>query len=190
MLFPLCPRGTTWDAMVSADIVSPDSNVPWPFNERKILYIISCIAKALQFMHDKGFAHRDVKPHNILLADPPATSGGSHSNDADIRQVGIPLLMDFGSVAAARCEVKNKSQGMNLEEEAASKTSAAYRYPSIHSIIHMIQILSSCTLSYSWMDSIDYVYMYTLPCFDFFIALKYYYHNAFYHPCNATERLS
>ena len=134
MLFPLCPRGTTWDALVSADVVSPESTVPWPFNEKKVLYIISCIAKALQFMHEKGFAHRDVKPHNILLADPPATTTTTTTSDSssDIRQVGLPLLMDFGSVAAARCEVKTKSQGLDLEEEAASKTSAAYRYTYIH----------------------------------------------------------
>ena len=169
MLFPLCPRGTTWDAMISADVVSPDSNIPWPFNERKILYIISCIAKALQFMHDKGFAHRDVKPHNILLADPPATSGGSHSNDADIRQVGIPLLMDFGSVAAARCEVKNKSQGMNLEEEAASKTSAAYRYPSIHPY----DSNSPPLCADMFIDGFHGFFICTMPCVDVFTALKH-----------------
>ena len=152
MLFPLCPRGTTWDALLSADTLVPESNVPWPFNERKILYIIGCIAKALQFMHEKGFSHRDVKPHNILLAEPPTAS-----SDADLRQVGLPLLMDFGSVAAARCDVKNKSQAMNLEEEAALKTSAAYRYPTASSfdiqgclvivvvVLYLLVIYSLCS---------------------------------------------
>lgn len=125
LLFPLCPRGTTWDALLSADVLSAESTVPWPFNEQKILYIIGCIAKALQFMHDKGFSHRDVKPHNILLSEPIINTGSSRSED--YRLVGLPLLMDFGSVTAARVDIKTKSQGLNIEEEAASKTSAAYR---------------------------------------------------------------
>lgn len=137
MLFPLCPRGTVWDALLRADApASSDSSIPWPFDEKKLLYITSCIAQALQFMHDKGFAHRDVKPHNILLADPSSlrlssssssSSSPHHHGEEFYRSVGHPLLMDLGSVTTARCEVSSKSQALAIEEEAASKTSAAYR---------------------------------------------------------------
>lgn len=124
MLFPLCSRGTTWDAMLRADALVPESAVPWPFNEKKALFITSCIAKALLFMHSKGYTHRDIKPHNILLAEP----AGRGISTEDYRSVGHPLLMDLGSVAVAKCEVKSKPQALVIEEEAAQKTSAAYRY--------------------------------------------------------------
>ncbi len=48
---------------------------------RKARSIISDIASAVSFAHGRGFLHRDIKPHNILL---PAE--------------GVPKLSDFGLV--------------------------------------------------------------------------------------------
>ncbi|KAL5561516.1 hypothetical protein UlMin_031263 [Ulmus minor] len=38
-----------------------------PFSEREVLAALYQIAKALQFIHEKGIAHLDVKPDNIYL---------------------------------------------------------------------------------------------------------------------------
>jgi serine/threonine kinase 16 len=78
------------------------------------LKILIGIAKALCHIHDQcGWSHRDMKPHNVML-------GGRDGTE--------PLLTDFGSVSVARVEITTRSQALSLEEEAAEKTSAAYRY--------------------------------------------------------------
>ena len=51
-------------------------------------------------MHKKGWAHRDIKPHNVLLL-------------AD----GTPILMDLGSVTTARVQLHTRQDCLvsNLE---------------------------------------------------------------------------
>ncbi|GJF18493.1 hypothetical protein NGTWS0302_16750 [Mycolicibacterium cyprinidarum] len=36
-----------------------------------VLDIVDAVAEALDFAHHGGLLHRDVKPGNILIADPP-----------------------------------------------------------------------------------------------------------------------
>lgn len=127
LLFPLFPRGTAWDELERAlsaaqQEISRGSSSLWPFPEKKALYILLKVASALQFMHDRGFSHRDVKPHNILLSD--------HARD---NQLYEPVLMDFGSVSHARVQLQTRQECLLLEEEAARKTSAAYRAPELYS---------------------------------------------------------
>ena len=78
MLFPLYPHGTAWDAIERA-IPRDSDGPPWPFPERKALLVTVGAAKGLLALHELGYAHRDVKPHNILLGEG-----------------GAPVLMDLG----------------------------------------------------------------------------------------------
>ena len=49
------------------------------FDEKRIAFIVACIASALRHCHQQGVLHRDVKPENIL-----------------IDETGFALLTDFG----------------------------------------------------------------------------------------------
>lgn len=120
LLFPLYERGTTWDMVASA---SADSSVRWPFPQARILHIAKGVCRGLEAMHKAGFAHRDIKPHNILL-------------DAD----DDPVIMDLGSVAPARISVTSRRQASMLQEEAAVKASAPYRAPELTEIPNEIEI--------------------------------------------------
>jgi serine/threonine protein kinase/WD40 repeat protein len=64
------------------------------------------VADALQFAHDRGIVHRDIKPGNILLA----AGSGIQSDRADLRDL-VPRLTDFG--LAKLCEA-------SLDETRAS----------------------------------------------------------------------
>jgi serine/threonine protein kinase len=37
------------------------------FREDQTKFFVVCILSALEFIHSKGFLHRDVKPENIVL---------------------------------------------------------------------------------------------------------------------------
>ena len=101
--------GSAWDL-----IERTQTDDPWPFPEWRALQIIVDAGRALQQMHESGVAHRDMKPHNIMIAD---------DNSA--------VLMDLGSATAARVEVRSRQEALNLEDLAASKTSAPYRPPEL-----------------------------------------------------------
>lgn len=122
LLFPLYPVGTAWEAIERASLgIDPSSRIgpPWPFPEGRAIRVTLCAAKALEYMHRKGLSHRDVKPHNILLSD-----------ISDDRHV----LMDFGSVASAQVNIQTRSDALLVEDEAAQKSSMAYRPPELTSV--------------------------------------------------------
>ena len=83
----------------------------WPFPEGELLRVAAGCVKGLGAMHAKGLAHRDMKPHNVLL-------GGD----------GTPVLMDLGSAEPARRDVETKQQALDVEDQAATKCSAPYRF--------------------------------------------------------------
>ena len=63
-----------------------------PLPPRKAVEVASQIAQALQFAHERGVIHRDVKPHNILLSE-----------------AGEAKVADFGIARAAAATSTSRS---------------------------------------------------------------------------------
>ncbi|XP_073401594.1 serine/threonine-protein kinase 16 isoform X1 [Dendrobates tinctorius] len=111
LLLPFVRRGTLWNEVEALR----DKNAF--LSEEKILYILHGICLGLKAVHDQGYAHRDLKPTNVLLTD-------------DDR----PLLMDLGSMNHARIEVNGSRQAMAVQDWAAQRCTISYRAPELFSV--------------------------------------------------------
>ncbi|XP_072274152.1 serine/threonine-protein kinase 16 [Pyxicephalus adspersus] len=111
LLLPYVKRGTLWNEVEALR----DKNTFLP--EEKILYILHGICRGLKAIHDQGYAHRDLKPTNVLLED-------------DDR----PLLMDLGSMNHARIEVSGSRQAMSVQDWAAQRCTISYRAPELFNV--------------------------------------------------------
>ncbi|XP_054236857.1 serine/threonine-protein kinase 16 isoform X2 [Indicator indicator] len=67
-------------------------------SEQRILLILHGICRGLQAIHNKGYAHRDLKPTNVLL-------------DEDDQ----PVLMDLGSMNQACIKVNSSRKAMAVQ---------------------------------------------------------------------------
>ncbi|NXC61804.1 STK16 kinase, partial [Aleadryas rufinucha] len=92
LLLPYVKGGTLWrevEALREKGTFMP---------EQRILLILHGICRGLQAIHSKGYAHRDLKPTNVLL-------------DEDDQ----PVLMDLGSMNQARIEVNSSREAMAVQ---------------------------------------------------------------------------
>ena len=96
------PGGSVGDRALTMD---DDSKIQW--NETSFQWLVQ-IASALDYLHQKGAFHRDVKPENILFS-----------------QTGTPYLVDFGIVKTA-----NETASMVTEQGKAIGT-MAYMPPEV-----------------------------------------------------------
>ncbi|CAG8574227.1 11543_t:CDS:2, partial [Diversispora eburnea] len=64
------------------------------------------------------FAHRDIKPGNILLSDDMQT----------------PILMDFGSLIRARIKIHNRNSALMQQDLAESNSTMPYRAPELFDV--------------------------------------------------------
>lgn len=89
------------------------------FTEECLLNLFLGICEAVAVMHSANppIAHRDIKPHNVLL-------------DRDL----TPVLMDLGSAAPARMSVSNMKEAQYLQDTAAERCSMPYRPPELFSV--------------------------------------------------------
>jgi len=64
------------------------------------------------------YAHRDIKPGNVMIADDGVT----------------PILMDFGSAMKARIRIETRSQALLQQDIAAERSTMAYRAPELFDV--------------------------------------------------------
>jgi serine/threonine protein kinase len=89
------PSGTLWDVLSLHSL----ARLPEPH----VQHWASGMVSAIEWMHDQGWAHRDVKPHNFLIHSSGPT--GLHSPRV--------LLTDFGTAAE---EIKKGSKRLKRED--------------------------------------------------------------------------
>uniref|UniRef100_A0A671WZB2 non-specific serine/threonine protein kinase n=1 Tax=Sparus aurata TaxID=8175 RepID=A0A671WZB2_SPAAU len=104
-------KGSLWSVLER--LRDKGSSMP----EKQILQILRGICSGLKNMHEKGFAHRDLKPTNVLL-------------DEDDR----PVLMDLGSMNRARIEVRGSREAMTIQDWAAQRCTISYRAPELFNV--------------------------------------------------------
>lgn len=119
IVFPLYSKGSLHDELGRRQLTSS------PLPQATLLSIFSSICSAVKELHHSSppLAHRDIKPHNVLL-------------DKDLS----PVLMDFGSTAPARVTISNMKEAQYLQDTAAERSSMCYRPP------ELFQVNSRCSL--------------------------------------------
>eukprot|EP00943_MAST-04B_sp_MAST-4B-sp1_P003261 g3261.t1 len=126
ILLPLAKYGSLFDLIEDAieNQSSNNNSKGWPFPELEALRIFEKICEAVKFMHKHGYAHRDIKPHNVLLFDYNQDTGEPSDRM-------VPILMDLGSTAQLKVQVRTRKDVLNLQDLAASKCSPPYRAPEL-----------------------------------------------------------
>lgn len=162
LLFPLYPNGSIVDvvqrwhaaAQAAASLLasSPRSGLgvsqaqPWPFAEHEALRLFYAIAQGLQAMHAAGYAHRDLKPHNILLAgercyanphaaQSPASASASAAAAAapgtGLASEPTPIVIDLGSASPIPETPVDRRAASIIQDRAAEHSTASYRAPEL-----------------------------------------------------------
>ncbi|XP_021568463.1 serine/threonine-protein kinase 16 isoform X2 [Carlito syrichta] len=111
LLLPFFKRGTLWNEI---ERLKDKGNF---LTEDQILQLLLGICTGLEAIHAKGYAHRDLKPTNILLGDE-----------------GQPVLMDLGSMNQAHIHVEGSRQALTLQDWAAQRCTISYRAPELFSV--------------------------------------------------------
>ena len=87
------------------------------------------VCGGLQAMHERALAHRDVKPHNVLLRPPAADAGAGSRTAAAAAAPALDapelhggqweaVLTDFGSTRPAHVVVRNRAEAVAVQEDA------------------------------------------------------------------------
>ncbi|TID17352.1 kinase-like protein [Venturia nashicola] len=91
-----------------------DDEIEQPLMEDEITASQDGVAPGQQ----RAYAHRDIKPGNIMIEDDGTT----------------PILMDLGSVAPAPTPITSRSQALAVQDQAAEHSTMPYRAPELFDV--------------------------------------------------------
>lgn len=110
IVMPLYSRGSLQDKIEQLSRKSEKLAEP----EIWRLFLGICHGVSAMHCHDPPYAHRDLKPGNVMLKDD-----------------GTPVVMDLGSAALARLEIKTLREATALQDLAAERCSMLFRPPEL-----------------------------------------------------------
>ncbi|XP_062865869.1 serine/threonine-protein kinase 16 [Trichomycterus rosablanca] len=111
ILLPYVSKGSLWSVLER--LRDKGGSMP----EGRVLHVFRGICEGLKAVHDGGYAHRDLKPTNVLLEE----------NDRAV-------LMDLGSMNRARIEVRGSREAMSVQDWAAQRCTISYRAPELFNV--------------------------------------------------------
>lgn len=117
---PTTKRGSSGQSRRSSRASASVVESGWPYAEREALRIFRDLCQGVQAMHATGRAHRDIKPHNVLM------SGDQRSP--------TPILIDLGSNSALSTTVTSRQQALTIQEEVESTCTRPYRPPELYDV--------------------------------------------------------
>jgi Serine/threonine protein kinase len=153
MLFPFITGGSLRDQVNRRNLLSDDLTQVKPIKERQVLTLFKGVLEGVKSLHRAGYAHCDVKLENVLLDishlggysnyshngsdvvdeemsfEMTTTTSSSSSSRRD--DLGIPILMDFGSARELVVKLVDRKTVLRLTEDAAQYSTISYRAPEL-----------------------------------------------------------
>ncbi|CAG5134768.1 unnamed protein product [Candidula unifasciata] len=113
LVIPVYKKGTLQDRIDTLRLKGEQ------YSEDQIWTLMMGICKGVKALHDHKppFAHRDLKPDNVMTEED-----------------GTPVVMDLGSAAVARVEIKTARDASSLQDLAAERCSMLYRAPELFTV--------------------------------------------------------